>query len=173
MDDYVTDAIADWAQERPTLDTSPMALISRILRAAEIIQSRLDAVAAEHGLSHKGDMDVLAALRRVGPPYEASPSRLARAVQLTTGGMTNRLDRLEKANLIVRRRDTADRRGVIVGLTAMGKDVCDTAFAAVLSEQARLVQVLSDDQRDTASVALKGLLLSLGDRALPPAPPSI
>ncbi len=140
-------------------------MVGRILRAAQLIQTRLDQVAATHGLSHKGDLDVLTALRRRGAEQEATPSELARLVQLTSGGMTNRLDRLEKRGLIERHPDPHDRRGVAVVLTAEGMALADRAFGAILDEQEDQLHDLS--ARDLTSLArqLEKLLVSLGDVA--------
>jgi DNA-binding MarR family transcriptional regulator len=164
MSDYVTGLVADWARERPELDTSSMEVVGRLLRVGQILQHRLDAVAARYGLSHKGDLDVLTALRRMGPPYEQTPSRLAKGVQLTTGGMTNRLDRLEAANLVARRPDPSDRRGVLVYLTDDGQRVVDNALEAIVAEQEALIGTLSARERATIAGMLGQLLTSLGDR---------
>lgn len=147
-----------------------MAVVLRILRSAQLIENRLDAVASQHGLSHKGDLDVLTALRRVGAPNEQNPSTLARGVQLTTGGMTNRLDRLEGAGLVNRRPDPEDRRGVLVELTEDGKRLVDRALDEVLAEQERLLASLPHQSRSAMADQLEQLLMSLGDRAeeLPP-----
>jgi DNA-binding MarR family transcriptional regulator len=165
MADYVSGLILDWARERPRLDTAPMGVVNRLLRAGQLLQTRLDGVAAVYGLSHKGDLDVLTALRRMGPPYEQTPSRLARGVQLTTGGMTNRLDRLESAGLVARRPDPADRRGVLVGLTDEGRQVMDAAFEAALAEQERILAQLAPGDRTALAGMLERLLVSLGDHA--------
>ncbi len=165
MADYVSGLIADWARERPELDTAPMEVVSRLLRAGQLLQARLDAVVAAHGLSHKGDLDVLTALRRIGPPYQQTPSRLARGVQLTTGGMTNRLDRLERAGLVERRPDPADRRGILVRLTAQGQQVMDAALEAALAEQQRLLTAMPGADRAALAGILEQLLVGLGDRA--------
>lgn len=164
MTDYVSGLIDDWGRERPDLDTSPMQVVNRLLRAGQLLQTRLDAVAASYGLSHKGDLDVLTALRRIGSPYEQTPSRLARGVQLTTGGMTNRLDRLEQAGFVSRRPDPTDRRGVLVGLTEEGKSVVDKAFEEALAEQERILQAVPARERTVLAGALQDLLVSLGDR---------
>ena len=163
MSDYMAAAINAWATERPELDASPMEVTGRLLRAARIIEPKLDAAAATVGLSHKGDLDVLAALRRIGPPHERTPSWLATSVQLTTGGMTNRLDRLERAGLVERRPDPSDRRGVLVRLTDKGKLIADDAFELVLTAQAKILAEMSTDARQTLAKSLESLLLILGD----------
>src|SRR5262245_47887004 len=102
------DAIADqWRSERPDLDTTPMAVIGRISRIATLVQRELERVFAEYGLSG-ADFDVLAALRRVGAPFQLTPGALTRSTMVTTGGMTKRLDRLEATGLIRREPDPGD-----------------------------------------------------------------
>lgn len=165
MSDYVTGLMADWAREHPGLDTSPMAVVNRILRAGPLLQGLVDPIANAHGLSRKGDLDVLTALRRTGEPYERTPSWLARAVQLTTGGMTNRLDRLEVAGLVTRRPDPSDRRGVLVRLTAHGRAVVDSTLEEALVEQARAIASLTAEERTMLAASLERLLVGLGDRA--------
>ena len=165
MHDYVDGLMGDWGREQPAVDLSPMGVVNRVLRTGQLVQARLDVVAASHGLGRKGDLDVLSALRRNGRPYEQTPSWLARAVQLTTGGMTNRLDRLEVAGLVERRPDPADRRGVLVRLTDAGVELVDEAFAAALAEQRRMLADLDDRDRATLAELLERLLVSLGDVA--------
>ena len=142
-----------------------MEVVNRLLRTGQILEHRMDRVAEEHGLSHKGDLDVLTALRRIGPPYELPPSRLARAVRMTSGGMTNRLDRLETADMVSRRPDPSDRRGVLVGLTEKGAATVVAALDAMLSEQTRLLDPLDDRQRSKLAETLEQLLVALGDQA--------
>lgn len=163
MADYVAGLISDWQRERPNLDTSPMEVTNRILRTAQLLQARLDEIASDHGLSHKGDLDVLTALRRSGRPFEASPSTLARAVQLTTGGMTLRLDRLERSGLIVRSPDPSDRRGVLVRLTPDGQRLVEGALAKALAEQERILAALTSGDQASIAGILGRLLISLGD----------
>lgn len=165
----MSDQIADWAHERSTLDTEPLEVATRILRAAHLIQARLDAVATTHGLSHKGDLDVLTSLRRSGPPYHQTPSWLARGAQLTTGGMTNRLDRLEHAGLVAREPDPDDRRGVFVCLTEEGMRLADTALEDSIAEQRAVLSMLNTNEQAAAARILQRLLIGLGDTADPAA----
>lgn len=165
MADYVSGLITDWNRERPELDTSSMEVINRVLRASQILQDRLDAVAALHGLSHKGDLDVLTALRRSGPSYELSPTSLARGAQLTSGGMTSRLDRLEAQELLARHPDPTDRRGVLVGLTKEGRRIADSAVEDLLAEEDGMLLSLSAHQRQVLATELEHLLHNLGDRS--------
>jgi len=165
MNDYVDELIESWQAVRPDLDTSPLAAISRILRAAQTIQLELDAVIGSGPeLSHKGDLDTLTVLRRSGSAEPLSPTTLAQQGQLTSGGMTNRLDRLEAAGLIVRQPHPDDRRSVLVSLTQSGEELADEAFAASLEAQRRLLEPLSASQQKAIAHALRPLLLAVGDK---------
>jgi len=167
MKDYVDEVIATWRSVRPDLDTSSIEVISRILRTAQELHSRLDTVAAtDHRLSHKGDLDTLTALRRSGPDSPLNPTKLAQVGQLTSGGMTNRLDRLEAAGLIVRESHPDDRRSTLVSLTESGERLVDEAFAATLLAQESLIAPLSRADRTATAAALKQLLLSFDDKPL-------
>lgn len=168
MKDFVDDLIESWQAVRPDLDTTPLEAIARILRAAQIIQPQLDTViASEPELSHKGDLDTLTAVRRAGSDEALSPTTLAQVGQLTSGGMTNRLDRLEAAGLIVRRPNPADRRSVLVSLTAKGEALADDAFAASLETQRRLLERLSRAQQRAIAEAVRPLLVAMGDEPVP------
>ena len=104
MTDFMSEVISSWSRVRPELELGPVAVVARILRAAQLLQTHLDATAAASGdLSHKGDLDTLAALRRAGPASGLSPTVLAQVGQVTSGGMTNRLDRLEAGGLVDRK----------------------------------------------------------------------
>jgi DNA-binding MarR family transcriptional regulator len=162
-EDAIDHVIRSWDRERPDLDVSPLGIVSRLMRAAHSIQHRLDQIAAAHGVSHKGDLDVLTALRRSGEPYELSPSQLAEAVQLTSGGMTIRLDRLEHAGLVERFPNPGDRRGILVQITAVGEDLIDRAFAESLDVQRSLIERFDATDRKVFEELLRRLLLDLGD----------
>ncbi len=147
---------------RPDLDTSPLEVTLRLQRAGQLVQQRLDAVAgSEPSLSHKGDLDTLTALRR--SDGTASPSELAAVLRLTSGGMTNRLDRLEAAGLIRRAVADTDRRAIVVSLTPEGARVADQAFTANLYEQRQLVTGLTPQERADLAALLSKLLVDLGD----------
>lgn len=163
MADYVDEIVAAWSELDSQLETDPIQVISRILRASQLLQARLDAVVATGELSHKGDLDTLTALRRAVPDVGLSPTALARIVQLTSGGMTNRLDRLESAGLVERRPDHRDGRSVTVRLTADGARIADKAFSEALAQQETLLAALSNDDRVQLAELLRRLLISLGD----------
>ncbi|NUW35412.1 MarR family transcriptional regulator [Nonomuraea sp. SMC257] len=154
--DEVDRLVAAWRAERPDLDVEPLQVLSRVSRLAKHLDRARRAAFAEHGLE-PWEFDVLTALRRAGKPYELSPGALLRATLVTSGTMTNRIDRLAQAGLVVRRPDPEDRRGVLVSLTPAGLDRVDAAFAGLLRREHELLAGLgAEDQR-----ALAGLLRTL------------
>lgn len=158
--DHVDQIMAQWRRERPDLDPSPMGVIGRISRAALTLGRELEATFAGFGLN-RGEFDVLATLRRSGPPYRLTPTALFTDLMLSSGAMTNRLDRLEQAGLIARTPDPADRRGTLVGLTPSGLELIDNAVAAHLANEQRLLGPLSADDREQLAQLLRRLLRSL------------
>ena len=134
MRDEVDELLAAWRRERPELDIAPLAVLSRVSRLARHLDRARRAAFAEHGLE-AFEFDVLAALRRAGPPYELSPGQLVRETLVGSGTMTNRLDRLEARGLVRRRPDPADGRGVRVRLTARGRARVDAAVADLLDRE--------------------------------------
>ena len=130
------DAITDqWARVRPDLDTLPMAVFGRIYRLANAMRGKVDKAYAPYGGMSLGEFDVLATLRRSGEPYTLSPRELTATLMITTGGMTGRLDKLERAGLITRNPDPNDRRGLRVTLTEEGRELVDQAVGAGLAQQ--------------------------------------
>jgi DNA-binding MarR family transcriptional regulator len=138
--------IDQWADARPDLETSAMAVFGRIFRLARIAGDRVEKAYAAYGIG-RPEFDVLATLRRTGEPYRLSPGALAASMMLSSGGTTARLDRLEKLALVERRPSPSDRRGVLVQLTDRGFEVVDQAVAAGLAEQQRLLAHLTPAQR--------------------------
>lgn len=159
-DDHVDAILAQWRRERPDLDPAPMGVIGRISRAAHTIGRALEANFADFGLN-RGEFDVLATLRRSGPPHRLTPTALFTDLMLSSGAMTNRLDRLEQAELIVRLPDPADRRGTLVGLTPAGMALVDAALAAHLTKEQQLLGALSPAEREQLAQLLRRLLISL------------
>src|SRR5882724_12153604 len=121
LQDEVDDLVASWRAERPDLDVEPLQVLSRVSRLARHLDRARRAAFAAHGLE-PWEFDVLSALRRQGPPYQLSPGALLHATLVTSGTMTNRIDRLAAAGLVSRHRDPQDRRGVLVALTERGRN---------------------------------------------------
>ena len=136
-------------RERPDLDVAPQGVIGRLHRLAARLTDELAAVYDAHGLA-EGDFDVLATLRRAGEPYERTPGELADHTMITTGGMSKRIDRLERAGLVARRASETDGRGRVVALTPLGRRTIDAAFTDHMANERRLVDQLSS--RDAAEL---------------------
>lgn len=151
--DHVDRILAQWRQERPDLDVEPMALIGRMKRIHDRLSTGLQKVFAAHGLNG-ASFDVLATLRRSGEPYALSPSELVEWTMVTSGTMTNRLDRLESAGLIERRPNPKDGRGSVVALTDQGLRLIDQVVSEHVTNQHALVSGL-----DAASMAKLDCLL--------------
>jgi DNA-binding MarR family transcriptional regulator len=160
MQDGVDRIIEQWQAERPELDHSPIGVIGRISRLARELEQRLEPVYREHGLE-PGWHDVLATLRRSGPPYELRPSELTGTLMLTSSGTTKRLDRLEQAGLVERAPDPQDRRGVLIRLTRKGRDVIDATTEAHLANERRLLAALSAAEREQLAGLLRRLQLGI------------
>ncbi|MFI5909567.1 MarR family winged helix-turn-helix transcriptional regulator [Dactylosporangium sp. NPDC051541] len=156
MDD-VDRIVAQWARERPELETEAMAVFGRIYRLAKILGDRQEKVYGELGIN-RGEFDVLATLRRAGDPFQLSPKQLSATLMLTTGGMTGRLDRLERSALITRSPDPEDRRGLIITLTATGRALVDAAVAVGLNAQREVLERLPEPSRRRLNTLLKDLL---------------
>ncbi|MFB9391274.1 MarR family winged helix-turn-helix transcriptional regulator [Streptomyces coeruleoprunus] len=157
------DAItAQWAVVRPDLDTVPMAVFGRIYRLAHTVGERMDRAYSRYGIS-RGEFDVLGTLRRSGEPYTLSPRQLAATLMLTSGGMTGRLDKLERAGLLSRSPDPHDRRGLRVTLAERGIALVDEAVAAGLEVQREALEAALDDEeaRQLAGL-LRKLLMTTG-----------
>jgi DNA-binding MarR family transcriptional regulator len=152
--------LEQWRRERPDLDPSPIGVIGRISRLARELEQELERVYREHGLE-SGWHDVLATLRRHGPPYQLRPSEFSSTLMLTSSGTTKRLDRLEQAGLITRAPDPQDRRGVIITLTPAGLELIDAVMEAHLANERRLLGALSESERDRLADLLRKLQLGL------------
>ncbi len=140
--DGVDRIIAQWARERPDLDTTAMAVFGRVFRLSRMAGDHVERAYADYGIG-RAEFDVLATLRRSGEPFQLSPGALAESMMLSSGGTTARLDRLEKAGLVERIPSATDRRSVLVRLTDHGREIIDDAVAAGLEEQRRLLSHMS------------------------------
>jgi DNA-binding MarR family transcriptional regulator len=152
--------LEQWRRERPELDSSPIGVIGRVSRLARELEQRLEPVYREHGLE-PGWHDVLATLRRSGPPYQLRPSEFTSTLMLTSSGTTKRLDRLEQAGLIRRAPDPDDRRGTLITLTAAGRELIDSVTEAHLDNERRLLSALSDEEQRRLADLLRKLRLGL------------
>lgn len=159
-EDDVDRILAQWAQERPELQTEAMAVFGRIYRIARLVGDRQEAVYATFGIN-RGDFDVLATLRRSGKPFRLAPKDLTASLMLTSGGMTGRLDRLERRGLVTRAPDPADRRGLTITLTPEGRTLVDDAVAAGLDAQREVLEQLPPESRARLSNLLRDLLTAV------------
>lgn len=154
-------AVAQWQRERPDLDVSPMAVLGRLNEAASLIsRDRLAPLFARFGLQ-AGEFDVLATLRRSGPPFALTPTALYEATMVTSGAMTNRLDRLEKAGFITRIPHPQDRRGLLVQLTENGRELIDRAVEAHVENEHAILSALSPEERERLAGLLEKLIAGL------------
>jgi DNA-binding MarR family transcriptional regulator len=158
--DAVDRITAQWHRERPDLDTEPMAVFGRIYRLSRAMGDRIEQVYARFGIG-RGEFDVLAALRRSGEPFSLSPTSLAESLMLTTGGMTGRLDKLQKAGLVERCPDPNDRRALKACLTGKGRALVDEAVAAGLVVQSEALGHLPPQDRSVLAEHLRALLSAL------------
>jgi DNA-binding MarR family transcriptional regulator len=170
-EDHIQETITAWRRERPGLDLTGMAVVARLLRVSHRLEEVQDEFFSALGLK-PGWLDVLAALRREGEPYQLTPTRLSEEALISTAGMTNRLDRLEQAGLVQRLPDPDDRRGVLVELTVDGRELVDAAVDAHRGLSKRLLGSLETGERDELDRILRKLLLPL-DRGETPQPASL
>ena len=157
MQDEVDRLVAAWARERPDLDVQPLEILSRVTRLARHLD-RARRIAFETHELEVWEFDVLAALRRAGRPYVLSPGQLLAQTMVTSGTMTNRVDRLELRGLVQRLPDPADRRGVHVRLTPRGKERVDAALADLLARERELLSSLTARQQQSLSGLLRQLV---------------
>jgi DNA-binding MarR family transcriptional regulator len=146
--DGVDEILEQWRRERPDLDPSPIGVVGRVSRLARELERRLEPVYAAHGLE-PGWHDLLATLRRSGPPFRMRPTDLMNALMLTSSGTTKRLDRLEKAGMVAREPDPSDRRGTLIALTHAGRELIDG---------------VTPEERDALAALLRKLLVHVPDQ---------
>ncbi len=156
-EDEVDRIVAAWRRERPDLDVAPLQVLSRVSRLARHLDLARGAAFAAHGLE-RWEFDVLAALRRAGEPYELSPGQLTAETLVSSGTMTNRIDRLERRLLVRRRPDPDDGRGVLVQLQPGGRELVDTALADLLERERALLADLAAADADMLAAALRRLV---------------
>ena len=156
--DEVDDLVAAWRDQRPDLDVAPLQVLSRVSRLARHLDIARRGAFAAHGLE-SWEFDVLSALRRAGPPFQLTPGALLRATLVTSGTMTNRVDRLETAGHVYREPDPRDRRGVLVTLSERGREAVDAALTDLLERENVLLSRLGAEQRRVLADLLRTLLV--------------
>lgn len=166
--DMVDRILEQWSRELPELDLSAMAIIARISRLSRILERRIQYVLEERGLNGS-QFGVLTALRRAGPPYCLSPTALYNSLLISSGAMTNRLERLTAAGYVRRIPDPADRRSVLVALTPKGLDVIEKAIRAHTDNELEMIASLTGSERRTLAKLLRKLLLDFEDTSEPAA----
>jgi DNA-binding MarR family transcriptional regulator len=158
LSDEVDELVAAWRVQRPDLDVAPLQVLSRVSRLARHLDIARRGAFAAHGLE-AWEFDVLSALRRAGPPFQLTPGALLRATLVTSGTMTNRIDRLAAAGLVRREPDPRDRRGVLVTLSDQGQAVVDAALTDLLDREQALLAGLGENQRQQLADLLRTLLV--------------
>lgn len=159
-DDRLDWILSQWQQEAPDLNVSSLAVVGRVLRIARLLEKQREQVLAEYGLN-VWSFDVLTTLRRQGAPYQLKPTDLYNWLMLSSGAMTNRIDRLEQDGIVVRQRDPGDRRSVIVQLTPKGIELSATVIPVLLSRERQLLDQFTATETDTLIHLLRQLLLRL------------
>ena len=165
MADAIDAVIAQWRRVRPEVDLWPMQVLGRIARLCRVLERENKTFLAEHRLE-PFEFDVLTTLRRSGEPYELTPSALFKATLVTSGAITNRIDRMEVKGLVERVRDLDDRRSVRIRLTPQGREVLDGMFRLHIANMERILQPLDQQTCEQLASALRILLESLGDTSL-------
>lgn len=160
--DEVDRIVAAWRRERPDLDVSPLQVLSRVSRLSRQLDLARRAAFAEHDLE-AWSFDVLSALRRAGHPHQLTPGRLVASTLVTSGTMTNRVDRLVAAGLVERHPDPGDRRGVLVRLTPAGASRVDAAMADLLVRERQLLAGLDAPQQEALADVLRRISRGLDE----------
>ncbi len=165
--DAVDAILAEWRRQRPELDLSPIGPIGRLTRCAALMQARLDTTFAAFGISF-WEFDVLATLRRAGPPYRMTPTALFSTLMVTSGTMTHRLRRLETSRLVQRLPNEQDARSLLVQLTPKGRDLADRVMDAHLENERAILAAVPPETVAQLDVHLSALLVALeGGRRRP------
>jgi DNA-binding MarR family transcriptional regulator len=153
--------VEEWRRERPDLDFSAVEITARLVLLSGALQRDWDTSAAANFDLGGGAFPVLLALRRVGAPFELTPTTLSREAYLSSGGMTQLLDRLEQRGLVARRPHPTDRRGLLVQLTPDGRRLADDVLTLRLTKAAAFLAGLTAEQREQLQTLLRALLVSL------------
>lgn len=165
--DHVDRLIAQWARERPTLPTAALAVSARIVRLQRFLDQRVDAALAEAGLT-RGEINVLATLRRAGPPHELTPTELYRGLLLSSGAMTHRIDQLEERGYVRRIPDQQDRRRTRVALTSAGLEAVDAAMDLHVANLEAQLGFLEPGEHEQLTSLLRRILVEFEGEPTPP-----
>ncbi|MCD9141125.1 MarR family winged helix-turn-helix transcriptional regulator [Streptomyces albireticuli] len=165
--DAVDEIVGQWLVERPDLadDLWPVHVFGRLQRLGAALDKRFRAFAAERGLE-LGEFDVLTTLQRSGPPYELTAGAFRKAAMVTSGAITNRIDRMEAKGLVERVRDTADRRSVKIRLTERGRELTRAYMADHLAHEARMLERFDRAETEELADLMRRLLVSFGDTTI-------
>jgi len=164
-EDHVDRRRRQWAVELPDLDTEPMAILGRAYRLSNLVRPSIEATFAAFDLD-RGEFDVIGTLRRSGPPYRLTPTELYTSLMISSGGLTHRLDRLEKAGLIRREKSPHDGRSQLVALTEAGITRAEQAFRRDMASEAEFLQGLDGAERQALAALLRKLIASVEGRSL-------
>ena len=168
--DHVDRLTEQWASQRPELDTRPLRISARVVRLQRFLDQRIAATLEQLDVN-EGEVNVLAALRRAGPPYQLTPTELYRGLLLSSSAMTHRIDRLEANDLVRRIPDTDDGRRVRVALTDRGREVVDEAMDRTVTSLSAITDLLDDDEHAALEAMLARLLAAFErDEAATPEP---
>ena len=162
-EDVVDQIIKRHRQQRPGVDPTPFGVVGRVIRVSRLFDQQMRVLLAEHGME-AWEFDVLASLRRVESPHRLTAGALGKAMMLSPGALTNRVDRLVARGLVTRDVDPDNRRQVLIGLTDEGGRVADRLLDVVAAGHRDILSGLSARERDSLAGTLRRLLLSLGDR---------
>ena len=163
--DEVDTILEQWSIERPEIDVSAMAIVGRISRLEKLIAPWLDSAFSRHGLE-SWEFDVLATLRRHAPPHQLTPGALIVASMITSGAMTNRIDRLEQRGFVKRSKSPRDGRLILVTLTKSGVRKIDAALVDHAANELEIVSVLNESQKQQLIRLLRILHIELETRSL-------
>ncbi len=158
--DVIDEMNAAWKRELPELDPSPLEIVGRAIVIAKYLERSVNTALEPLGLT-LGQFDILATLRRQGPAGKMTPTQLMKSVMLSSGGMTNRIDRLEQAGLLQREEDPNDRRGVVVGLTVKGREIIEKGAGARFAEAKGSLPALNGKQSKEFGAILRSWLMQL------------
>jgi len=162
--DEVDRIVDDWTRERPDVDFAPLQVLSRVARLSRHLDRARRQAFAASGLE-PWEFDVLAALRRAGAPYQLSPKALLQQTLVSSGTMTNRIDRLVGRRLVERRTDPHDGRGVLVVMTSRGTEAVDAAISELVTGEAELLEGLSKADQERLATLLRKLSLDFDEPA--------